>query len=219
MATRVPLPNGSIFHIASTFGTSKPISAISNANPAVATSAANGLADDDIILVQSGWGRLDGRGVRVIGAATDDFALENVDTTNTSTYSADGGAGNFQKVLTWAEITKITGVTTNGGDQQFLTVGYLAEDDDRQFPTNRNPMGMQLTVEDQPTAAYVDVVEGFTDGKTQTILRLTLPNGDQIIYPGYVSITDTPTLERNALMTRTVTFSLSSRSTRYLKAA
>ena len=116
------------------------------------------------------------------------------------------------------EITKITGVTTSGGEQQFLTVGYLADDDDRQYPTNRNPISMQLTVEDQPAAAYVSVVEGFTDSKQQTVAILTLPNKDQIVYPGFVSITDTPTLERNALMTRTITFSLSGRPIRYLAA-
>lgn len=218
MAARIPLPNGSIFQIAATFGTEKLISAISNANPGVATAAANGLTDGDVILVQSGWGRLDGRASRVTDADTDGFTFENINTTNPIFYSAGGGAGSFQEVLTWAEVTKITGVTTSGGEQQFLTVGYLAEDDDRQYPTNRNPMSMSITVEDQPEAPYVSIVEGYSDSKVQTIARLTLPGGDQIIYPGYVSITDTPTLERNQLMTRTVTFSLSGRPVRYLAA-
>lgn len=218
MATRIPLPNGAIFQIAATFGVEKAITAITNANPGVAAAAANGLADGDVVLLQSGWGRLDGRASRVTDADTDGFALENINTLDTTFYAVGGSAGSFQNVLTWAEITKITGVTSSGGEQQFVTVGYLAEDDDRQYPTNRNPMSMALTVEDQPTAAYVAVVEGYNDAKIQTIARLILPNKDQIIYPGFVSITDTPTLERNAVMTRTVTFSLSGRPVRYLAA-
>ena len=217
MAARIALPNGATFQIATTFGPEGPITAVSNAKPGVAE-AANTLANGDFVLLQSSWGKLDGRASRVSAASADSFALENIDTTNENFYSPDGGQGSYVKVATWSEITKITGVSATGGEQQFLTTGYLAEDDDRQFPTNRNPMSMALTVEDQPTAPYVEVVEGFSDNKIQTVLRLNLPNGDKIIYPGYVSITETPTLERNALMTRTVTFSLSGRSTRYLAA-
>ena len=218
MATRIALPNGATFQIAATFGTEKVISAISNANPAIATAAANGLADGDFILINSGWGKLDGRASRVADAETGTFALENINTLNENFYAPGGGAGSFLEVLTWVEVTKITTVSATGGEQQFLTVGYLAEDDDRQFPTNRNPMSMAFTVEDQPTAPYVPIVEGYSDNKIQTVGRLNLPNGDKIIYPGFASITETPTLERNQLMTRVITFSLSGRSTRYLAA-
>lgn len=217
MATRIALPNGATLQIAATFGPDTPITGISNANPALA-SAANDLEDGAVVLLQSGWGKLDGRASRVDGATADAFALESISTLNETFYTPGSGAGSFMEVLTWVEITKITGVTTSGGEQQFTIVGYLAEDDDRQFPTNRNPMSMAITVEDQPTALYVPVVEGYSDDKIQTVMRLNLPNGDKIIYPGYVSITETPTLERNTLMTRTVTFSLSGRSTRYLAA-
>ncbi|WP_282361247.1 phage tail protein [Pseudomonas sp. PS01300] len=218
MATRIALPNGSTVQIAATFGEAKPITAITNASPAEATSAAHGLISGDFVLLEAAWGRLDGRAVRVGEEDTDSFKLENISTTDTTFFPASSNTGKFQEVLTMTEITKITGVTTSGGEQQFLTVGYLAEDDDRQYPTNRNPISMQMTVEDQPTAAYVPVVERFTDSKQQTVMILTLPNKDQIVYPGFVSITDTPTLERNQLMTRTITFSLSGRPIRYLAA-
>lgn len=219
MATRIALPNGATMQLAASFSAAKLITAISNANPAVASATANGLLEGDIVLLESNWGKLNGRAVRVSDPATDTFSLENISTENLDFYTAGGGAGNFQLAATWVEITKITGVSLTGGEQQFLTVGYLADDDDRQYPTNRNPMSMALTVEDQPTAAYVPVAEGYTDNKTQTILRLNLPNGDKILYPGFCTITDTPTLERNALMTRTVNFALSGRPVRYVKAA
>lgn len=219
MATRIALPNGATMQLAASFSATKLITAISNASPAVASATANGLLEGDIVLLESNWGKLNGRAVRVSDPATDTFSLENISTENLDFYTAGGGAGNFQLAATWVEITKITGVSLTGGEQQFLTVGYLADDDDRQYPTNRNPMSMALTVEDQPTAAYVPVAEGYTDNKTQTILRLNLPNGDKILYPGFCTITDTPTLERNALMTRTVNFALSGRPVRYVKAA
>lgn len=45
---------------------------------------------------------------------------------------------------------------------------------------------------------------------------MKLRNGDQILYPGYVSITPDPTMERNNVMTRTISVGLSARSLRYL---
>lgn len=219
MAKSIALPNGATLELAIGFAASKVISAITNANPAVATAAANGLADGDIILLESSWGKLDGRAARVVDAETGEFSLENISTSNVDLYPAGNGAGSFQSTTGWVGITKVTGVSLSGGEQQFLTVGYLEDDDDRQFPTNRNPMSMAITVEDQPSAPYVPVAEGYTNNKTQTIMRLNLPNGDKILYPGFCTITDTPTLERNQLMTRTVNFALSGRPVRYLKAA
>ena len=51
------------------------------------------------------------------------------------------------------------------------------------------------------------------------MVRMKLRNGDQILYPGYVSITPDPTMERNNVMTRTISIGLSARSLRYLAGA
>ncbi|MNC82986.1 Phage tail protein [compost metagenome] len=51
------------------------------------------------------------------------------------------------------------------------------------------------------------------------MVRLKLPGGDQILYPGYVSITTTPTMDRNSLMTRTISIALSGRPVRILAGA
>lgn len=47
------------------------------------------------------------------------------------------------------------------------------------------------------------------------MVRLKLPGNRQILMPGYVSITSTPTMDRNQLMTRTISIGLSGRPTRY----
>ena len=75
----VTLPNGSLVAIASGYGTAKTVSAITNANPGVATSAAHGFTDGDILEVTSGWSRLTNKIVRVDGAATGMHALELAD--------------------------------------------------------------------------------------------------------------------------------------------
>lgn len=216
MAARFPLPNGSVLEIASALGTAIAFTALTNAAPPVATAADHDIENGDVLLVNSGWALITDRAVRAASVAADTFSLGGLNTTNIDKFTPGSGVGSVVPVSTWAQISKVTGFTVSGGEQQFLTVGYLENNDDLQFPTNRNPITLSVTVEDQPSAAYVSAVESFGDSKELTVLRLKLPGGDQILFPGYVSITSTPTMERNQLMTRTISVGLSGRPVRFL---
>ncbi|MBA1301360.1 phage tail protein [Pseudomonas carnis] len=209
------LPNGATLQIASTYGPAIPVTALSNANPAVASAAAHGLTDGDIIAVTSGWTRLNDRAARVANSLTGTFALENVNTTNLQPYPAGSGLGSVREATGFVEISQITDTNTSGGDQQFTTFGFLADDDDRQLPTTKNPISMSFTVADDPDLPYVAVVEAADEDKQARVLRLNLPGGSSILYNAYVSITSTPTLARNNVMSRVITLSLAGRSTRY----
>ncbi|MDP9523700.1 phage tail protein [Pseudomonas putida] len=219
MAARFPLPNGSVLEIASVLAAAVAYTALTNAAPPVATAAGHTIKNGDVLVVSSGWSLINDRAVRAASVAADKFSLAGLNTTNTDKYTAGAGVGSVIPVTNWAQISKVTAFTSSGGEQQYLTVGYLEDDDDRQFPTNRNPITLSITVEDQPAAAYVGLVEAYGDSKELTVVRLKLPNGDQILYPGYVSITTTPTMERNNLMTRTISIALSGRPVRYLAGA
>ena len=153
------MPNGATLEIASIYGTPIPFTALTNANPAVATAAAHGLAEGDVIAVNSGWTRLDGRGVRVGVIASGTFALESVNTTSIQQYPAGSGIGSVREVTAFTEISQITEMNSSGGDQQFLTFGFLADDDDRQMPTTKNPITLTFTVADDPSKPYVAVCE------------------------------------------------------------
>ncbi|RMN71581.1 phage tail protein [Pseudomonas syringae] len=209
------LPNGATLQIASEYGAAIPVTALSNANPTVATAAAHGLADGDIIAVTSGWTRLNDRAARVDNSLSGSFELEKINTLNVQPYPAGSGAGSVREVTAFVEISQITNVDTSGGDQQFTTFGFLADDDDRQLPTSKNPISMSFTVADDPDLPYVAVVEEADEDKQPRVLRLNLPGGSVILYSAYVSITATPTLSRNNVMSRTITISLAGRSTRY----
>ncbi|KTC10771.1 phage tail protein [Pseudomonas marginalis ICMP 9505] len=211
----IQMPNGATFEIASAYGTAIPFTTLSNANPAVASALAHGLAEGDIIAVNSGWTRLDGRAVRVADIASGTFALGGVNTTNVQQYPAGSGVGSAREVTSFTEISQITELNSTGGDQQFLTYGFLADDDDRQMPTTKNPITLSITVADDPSKPYVDVCEAADDDKQPRVLRLNLPGGSSIVYNGYVSITSTPTMSRNNLMTRVISIALTGRPARY----
>lgn len=209
------LPNGAILDIAAAFSTAILATAISNANPAVVSAADHGLENGDVIVVTSGWTRLNDKVARVTGSDAGTFALDGINTTNATVYTAGAGAGSVRSVSSWAQIAQITEVATSGGDQQFTTFGFLEDDDDRQLPTTKSPISMTVTVADDPLLAYVPVCEAADEDKEARVVRLTLPNGSVIYYNAYVSITSTPTLSRNNIMTRVITLSLASRPTRY----
>ncbi|WP_250578834.1 hypothetical protein [Neisseria subflava] len=61
----VTLANGSIVQIATGLAAEKKITAISNAEEAVATCAAHGLVNGDYVVIISGWGGLNERVFRV----------------------------------------------------------------------------------------------------------------------------------------------------------
>lgn len=213
------LPNGSIFEIAAALTSPKPVTIISNAKPAVATSAAHGFDDGDVLVVGSGWTRLNDKIVRVADSDTDTFALEGIDSTKTTVYTPGSGVGTVRAVDGWAQISQITDNNSSGGEQQFTTFGFLEESDDRQLPTTKSPITLSITVADDDELPYVAIVEEADEDRAPRPLRLTLPNGAVIYYNAYVSITPTPTLGRNNVMTRTITLSLASRPTRYKASA
>lgn len=81
------IATGTGVDIASTYGASVNMTAITNATEAVATLAAgHGVVVGDFLEVTSGWQRLTGRIVRVKTVATNDVTLESINTSSTSLF-------------------------------------------------------------------------------------------------------------------------------------
>jgi hypothetical protein len=209
------LPNGSTFDFAETYSEDVTITAISNANPAVASATAHGFVAGDIVVVTSGWVKLTGRAFKVGTVTADTFQLLGVNTTSTQSYPAGTSAGTAKSVDEWVNIPQITEVASSGGEQQFYQFGFLEEDEDRQIPTTKSPSTLTLTVADDPSQPYVPVVEAADELKEERIQRLNLVNGDVILYNSIASITNTPSLTRNQIMVRTITLAQQGRVTRY----
>ena len=59
------VPTGSTFFVASTIASAKTVSSVTNATEAVATSTAHGYSNGDIVIMFSGWGRVNKRAFRI----------------------------------------------------------------------------------------------------------------------------------------------------------
>lgn len=201
------LPNGSIIKIGTAYGSDLTVSAISNANPGVVTSTAHGLSNGDLVVMTSGWSKLNGKVVRVAGVTTNTFQLEGIDTSSTSLYPASSGTGTCKKVTTLTQISQILNSSTNGGEQQFLEYQFLESDAQTRIPTFKSAAGLTLTVADDPSLAGYIGAAAANDDRNPRAIEVRLASGSKIYYYGYVTINTTPTLTVNELMAVTMTIS------------
>lgn len=209
------LPDGAIVSLATTYGTAKTVSAVTNANPGVATSATHGIANGALLSVTSGWSNLNNRVVRLSGAATNSFNFEGIDTTSTSLYPSGSGTGSVQEITAFTQIAQILSFDTSGGDQQFTTFSFLEQNFETQIPTVFSAQSITIGIADDPSLAGYIALKAASDARAIRALRLTLPDGSLILYQGYVSFNETPTLTKGNVMQVKATFSLQSRPVRY----
>lgn len=201
-------PNKTIFSISSMFGSPVTVSDVSNANPGVATAAAHGLSDGDLLLMSSGWGELNDRPVRVDGAATGTFELEGFDTTSVTRFPAGNGGGTVKEVTAWVALSQITDLTSSGGEQQYYQWVYLEDGKQRQRPTYKNARQMSITLDyDNALAWYTQLLESDLTGETY-VLRAALPNGKFLYWSVTVGFDGEPSMVINQNMQVVATFSM-----------
>lgn len=210
------IPNGGTFQHAATYAAVLAFTAISNASEAVATVAGSTLAAGDIVLLSSGWSKLDNKVVRVKTATATAITLEAIDTTDTQIFPAGNGAGTMKKVLTWVQVPQVTDLAFSGGEQNYLDVVFLENDQGKQIPTDKSAASMVLTIADDPAQPFNAVLMAADAGKQVQAARLNLPGNDTLLYGAYTSFSKQPAVSRNNLLTRTVNLALQAEPTRYL---
>lgn len=212
----VSLPNGALVAIASGYGVSKSMTAVSNADPGVATlEASHGVVEGDFIEVTSGWSRLDSKIVRAGTVATNDVDLEGIDTSSTSVYPAAGGTGSVREITGWTQLSQILESSSTGGEQQFLDYQFLEADAAKRIPTFKAPAGLTFRVADDPTLAGYVLAKTANDDREPRAVRVTLPNGAILLYNAYISLAPSPSLTVNEVMSVEVTLSLLNEPVRY----
>lgn len=211
----VSLPNGALVHIASGTGSAITVTALTNANPAVATATAHGLSNGDYVIVTSGWSRLTDRVVRVANVTANTFELEGIDTSDTDIYPAGNGTGSVKEVTAWTQLSQILSSSSSGGEQQFLDYQFLEADAAKRIPTFKSPAGLTFTVADDPTLAGYIAAKNANDDRVERALRVTLPNSAKLLYLAYISLAPSPSLTVNEVMSVEITASLLNDPVRY----
>lgn len=208
------LPNGATVHIGE-LDAEKKVTAATNATEAELTASGHGLANGDFVYLTSGWGELSGRVFKVGSIASNNFKLVGVNTTDTAKFPAGGGVGTVRKVKKWTQLTQVMDFTTSGGDQQYYDHGFLEDDYDRQIPTTKSPMSIQIAIGDDVTLPGYQAALVASNSGLETPMLVRLKKGDQIAYIGYLSVNETPTMTRNEGMKINIAYALTGKLNRY----
>lgn len=190
-------PEGSKFYFSNTLAAAKNITALSNANPAVATSVAHGYVDGDEVLLTSGWEDATDSVVKVDQLTADTFELEGMNTLDLNFYPAGSGVGTAQKISTWVEIPQVLGISTQGGDARFTTISPLAKRNDINVPTGFNAMSINVTLGHDPANANYQQMVDISRTLSKVAFKMVLSGGAVAYGYGYMSVSESPQLNRN----------------------
>jgi hypothetical protein len=194
----ITLTTGTVIAIASTYGAPVNMTAISNAAEAVATLAAShGVVVGDYLEATSGWGRLDKRIVRVKTVATNDVTFESINTSNTTTYPAGSGTGTIRRITAWTNMSQVQGSSTSGGDLQFTDITAIDDTVQKQAPTIRSAVNVNLTVFDDPSLAWYSAVNTADEARTPFAVRFSFPNSSKLVANCYWNLQKTPSFQTN----------------------
>jgi hypothetical protein len=212
----VTLAAGTSVYIAQTYGSSSSISAVTNANPAVATcGAGHGFIVGDIIQVSFPNSELlNNRVFRVSAVSTNDVTLEGLDTSSTSDYATGFATGaSAREITAWAEVTQVTrDFQISGGEQQYADISTLKNKRDKKIPTTRTSYDVALPVFDDPSLTFYSTIKAANG--IVTAGRFIYPGGSRTLFAGYWTIGDFATTQDSTLR-NAVAVTLDSDPTRY----
>jgi hypothetical protein len=208
-------PEGSKFYFSETFASPITVTGISNANPAVATSVAHGLSDNDEIILQSGWEDASDTVFRVDELTADTFSLLGLNTTDTNFYSPGGGAGTASLLSGWVEIPQVLTIATTGGDARFTTISPIARRNSINIPTGFNATSITLTLGHDPAnASYIQMLD-ISRTLSNVAFKMVLSGGAVTYGYGYMSVSEAPSLNVNQANQVTAALTLLGRSISY----
>lgn len=174
--------------IGKTEGAAKTVSAVTQADPGVATSTAHGLTAKSVGYFTGvpGMVNLEGQAARLGTVATDTFALEDIDT---SDYPAFSGTCSFIPITAWATLAKATSISEGGGEANKLNVTTLLDNitQERNGLLAAQTVQIQLLAESLASEAMQIIRRGARKSSLY-VFRVTWANGDVAIFRGEPSL-------------------------------
>lgn len=190
-------PEGTKLQYSVTFAATKIITAVTNANPASATSTAHGYSDNDEILLSSGWEDATDTVYKVDQIDANTFTLLGLDATSTSFYPAGTGTGTASKISSWVEVPQVLDLSTSGGDVRLTTVSPLAKRNDIQVATGFNATALNFTLGHDPANATYQAMLGISRTLTKVALKVLISGSAPMYGYGYLSVSEMPRMARN----------------------
>jgi hypothetical protein len=208
-------PEGSKFYFSNTFAAAKSITAMSNADPAVATSAAHGYVDEDEVLLTSGWEDATDSVYKADQQDTNSFKVLGLVATDTNFFAAGAGVGTAQKISGWVEIPQVLSIATAGGDPRYTTISPLAKRNSINVPTGFNPTSITLTLGHDPSNTDYKTMLSISRALSKVAFKMVLGGGGVSYGYGYMAVSEMPSLNVNQANSVQAALTLLGRSISY----
>ena len=212
------LPTGARHSLCTAFSASKTVTAITNAAEAVCSAVAHGFAIGDIVLIESGWSRLNNRAFRIKAVTTDSFTLEGkkANTTNTEFYIPGGGAGSVSKANTWVDLSQVLSSSTSGGEAKKVQYRYMEDENEYELNDGWTPVSRTMEIDSDAidTPGYNALLD-LTEVQTTTVMRTITRNGAITLLPCTVALNEEEIMQDGSINRVRVDVSGKARSIRY----
>lgn len=170
--------------VALTYGSTKVVSEVTNANPGVASSTGHGLTAGSVGYFSTATGMEseleNGMAISAEAVASDAFTLRGVDTTDWGNFTA----GVFTPVATWATISEATSYEIGGGERSPLDVTTLLDDQGQEDTSLLTAQRVTLNNFSNPLGSALAFVETCARNNTAAIFRITFPDGERRLWRG-----------------------------------
>lgn len=171
-----------------TAGTTKNITAITNANPGVATSTAHGFTDGTVGFLTSveGMVQMEDMAVRIDAPTTNDFQLQGLNTTGMPAFS---GSTVFTPITAWDTLSTATGYQLGGGEADSLDATTLLDDIKQEISGYLAAQSATINVNSETanSAAMQTVFDAAMANRNLTF-RITLKDGSLRVFRGTPSL-------------------------------
>ena len=208
-------PEGSSHQFSQTFASAKTITALTNANPAVATSTAHGYATNDEILLTSGWEDATDSVYKVTVIDANSFSIQDLDTSNTSFFPAGTGTGSAQKLSSWTAIPQVLTISSSGGDARFTDVAPLSKRNAVKIPTGFNATSVTMSLAHDASNANYQTMLGISRTLTKVAFKQVISGGATTYGYGYMNVSEMPKLNNNQVNTVDAAITVLGRSVSY----
>ncbi len=169
--------------VGKTEGSAKTVTAVTLADPGVATSTAHALTDKTVGYFKNvtGMVNLEGQAVRIGGVTANTFNLTDIDTTEYPAFTA----GQFIPITAWSTLAKATSISEGGGDPEKLNTTVLLDDIRKEANglLAAETVTIQLLAESLASEA-LQICRRAARSADALVFRVTWKNGDVMIFRG-----------------------------------
>jgi len=210
------VPTGTTFFVYTSLAAAKAVTVVTNATEAVVTALAHGFANGAVVMMYSGWGRLNRRAYRIKSVTTDTFVLESCDTTNTNFFPTGSGVGTVQLAQTPVQVTQVLSSNTSGGDAKRTNYKYLESDVEFSINDGFNPVTRTMEIDaDAFGGTAYNLLRTLTETGADTVIKTVLKNGSFTLTPAVVALNEEIVFQDGNVNRVRVDISGTNRSVRY----